>query len=113
MKLTGEASNTVSENDVETIEEIPEDNGWDGKTTEKVYEDETCKITYMLNSHWDTGYSAKIKVENTGKTTIQDWALGLEGNIKISEFWNVEIILDNENNYIVKNAGWNQESAQR
>jgi len=121
-EISTETTDTISGNDgliteTEITEEASEseaaseNNEWDGKTTEKIYEDGQCKITYTLNSHWESGYNAKIRIENTGENTVQNWALELTNNIRITEIWNAEIIIDEENNYIVKNAGWNQDIA--
>lgn len=45
----GEIDDTVSENEIESIEpeimeEVSKDNSWNGKTTEKVYENKDCQL---------------------------------------------------------------------
>lgn len=47
-----------------------ETDGWDGVTTESVYEGENFKVTFALSGYWNGGYNANVKVENTGKTVI-------------------------------------------
>lgn len=108
---TIEAETAETEIPEETSEEIAENIAWDGKITEKVYKVGECKITYLLSSHWESGYSARVRIENTDEKTIQNWALRLTGNVRIAEIWNAKIIVEEENNYIVKNTGWNQDIA--
>lgn len=80
-------------------------------TGEKVFEGDNYKITFTLTSYWDTGYNANVKLTNTGKYTIQNWYLGFDYNDSITNIWNAEISAKNENKYIIKNAGWNQDIA--
>ena len=103
-----EPETTVAET-VETAE--IETNTWDGNTTESVYENENYKVTYTLASYWETGYNANVKIENTGDSDIQNWHLSFNYTDEITNIWNAEISEHNENQYIIKNAVWNQDIA--
>ena len=97
---------------VETVEPTEiETNIWDGNTTESVYENENYKVTYTLASYWETGYNANVKIENTGDSDIQNWYLCFDYTDEITNIWNAEISEHNENQYIIKNAVWNQDIA--
>ena len=98
---------SVSENNIEPVEE----NSLNEKqvTDEKIYESENYNVIFSLTSSWKSGYNANVKIENTGNETIQNWYLSFEYNDEITNIWNAEISTHEENQYIVKNAGWNQD----
>ncbi len=105
---------STSDNDTATITEEAntdeaDDSTWDKVTMEKVFEGENFKVTYTLSSYWDTGYSANIKIENTGDSIMENWYLEFESKNKITSTWNAEISENTESEYIIKNAGWNQD----
>lgn len=84
---------------------------WDQVTTEKIFEGENFKVTFTLTSYWETGYNANIKLENTGNSTIQNWYLGFDYHNSITNIWNAEISLNEGEEYVIKNVGWNQDIA--
>ena len=84
---------------------------WDQVTTKDVFEGEGFRVTFTLTSHWDTGYNANIKLENTGNDTIQNWCLSFDYDNAITNIWNAEISDKNDRKYLIKNAGWNQDIA--
>ncbi len=90
---------------------VAESAGWDGVSTENIYEASDYRITFTLTSYWDTGYNATIKIENTGDTVIQNWHLGFVCNNAITDIWNAEIYEHVENGFVIKNVGWNQDIA--
>ena len=116
---TIEESENVSETEIhtetetQTVEETVEasteetENGWDGVTTENIYEAENYKVTYTLSSHWNTGYNANIKIENTSDTAIENWYLSFGYDSEIINIWNAQIHEKTQNGYIIKNAGLN------
>lgn len=83
--------------------------GWDGVTTESVYEGENFKVTFALSGYWNGGYNANVKVENTGKTLIENWTMEVDYAGAISNIWNAVIDSNEDGKYIIKNAGWNQD----
>ena len=85
-----------------------ETDGWDGVTTESVYEGENFKVTFALSGYWNGGYNANVKVENTGNTVIENWTMEFDYAGAISNIWNAVIDSSNDGKYIIKNAGWNQ-----
>lgn len=106
-----ETGNTVSGNEAGIPQEETESPGWDGVTTEAVYEADHYKVTFKLASNWENGYNANIKLENTGEEIIQNWHLGFNYNSAITKIWNAEISASEGNKYVIKNAGWNQDIA--
>ncbi len=121
---TGEGENdsqpSEDENDPKTGEDESgsDDNaaaedtaGWDGVTTESIYEGENFKVTFALSGYWNGGYNANVKVENTGNTVIENWTMEVDYAGAISNIWNAVIDSNEDGKYIIKNAGWNQDIA--
>lgn len=82
----------------------------DGKSVNKsVYEADGFRVTFTLDSQWDSGYNATVKIENKGNKVLHDWYLGFSFGEVISHIWNGEILRYQEGKYIIKNAGWNQD----
>lgn len=104
--LTEETENKEGTSTVET-----ENEGWNGVTTEALYEADNYRVIFTLSSYWDTGYNANIKLENIGDSTIQSWYLGFDYNNAITNIWNAKVHTSVENKYIIKNDGWNQDIA--
>lgn len=99
----------VSGNNVEPVEEKLLNENQEQLTNEKIYENENYNVTFSLTSSWESGYNANVKIENTGDDTIQNWYLSFEYDDQITNIWNADISTHEENQYIVKNAGWNQD----
>lgn len=104
---------TTEENTIDSQEIEDENDGstWDQVTTENIFEGENYRVTFTLTSYWDTGYNANVKLENTGDSTIQNWYLGFDYNDSITSIWNAEISSNENAEYVIKNAGWNQDIA--
>lgn len=102
---------TTEENTIDSQEIVDENDGstWDQVTTENIFEGENYRVTFTLTSYWDTGYNANIKIENIGDSIIENWYLGFESKNKITNIWNAEISENVKSEYIIKNAGWNQD----
>ncbi|MBE5865348.1 MAG: VWA domain-containing protein [Lachnospiraceae bacterium] len=75
---------------------------WDQVTTENIFEGENYRVTFTLTSYWDAGYNAKVKLENTGDSAIQNWYLGFDYNNSITNIWNAEISSNNEDDYVIQ-----------
>lgn len=76
-----------------------------------VYETEYFKVTFCLACKWNGGYNANIRIDNIGDSTIENWYLGFDWENAISDIWNAEIYSFENNEYIVKNVGWNRDIA--
>ena len=98
---------SVSSGDSPEVEDSQENFN---ETTESVYEAETYRVTFSLTECWEEGYNASVKIDNTGESIIENWALSFAYAGSISGIWNA--VVDGKHNngtYIIKNAGWNQD----
>lgn len=101
----------TEEDTIDSQEIVAENDGstWDQVTTENVFEGKNYRVTFTLTSYWDTGYNANVKLENTGDSTIQNWYLAFDYNNSITNIWNAEVSSNAGKEYVIKNAGWNQD----
>lgn len=79
--------------------------------TEAVYEAENFKVRYTLLNLWNGGFNANVEIENTGEFAINNWHLFFPSTNEFVTVWNGEIAWHEEGQYVVKNAGWNQDIA--
>ncbi len=100
---------TISSNEANTSVAEVQKSDWDGVTTQEIYEGDNYKITFILDGYWDGGYNAKVKIKNTSDTAMDNWYLTFDFANTISNIWNAEISSFEDGNYIVKNAGYNQD----
>lgn len=79
--------------------------------TEAVYTEDDFIVKYTLENQWDEGYNASVEIENTGEYVLDNWYLYFASANEFTTVWNGEIVWYEEGQYIIKNAGWNQDIA--
>lgn len=72
---------------------------------------ENVEITYSLQSAWNVGFNGLIEIKNTTDSEIRDWELCFQFDNEINTLWNGVIEKHENNEYLVKNAGYNQNIA--
>lgn len=100
-------SATVSGQEEFSSEDV--ENSWDGVTRESTYEADNYKITFSITGAWEGGFNASVKVENTSDEVIHNWYLKMLLKNQMSNIWNAEVADCSEREYLIKNAGWNQD----
>lgn len=73
-----------------------------------IYTGDGYSVEFSIGSQWNEGYNANITITNTGDTEIYNWIISFDSTDKITNIWNAVINNSENNNYIIKNAGWNQ-----
>lgn len=76
-----------------------------------VYEGEGFRVTFCLAGIWNGGYNANIRIENIGDSAIENWYLGFDWENVISDIWNAEVDSFENDQYMIKNVGWNRDIA--
>ncbi|PUA27039.1 MAG: hypothetical protein B0W54_19605 [Cellvibrio sp. 79] len=63
--------------------------------------------TYVVNSQWNNGFTAAIRIKNTGTTVINGWDVNWQysDDSKITNLWSAT--LSGTNPYNAKNLNWN------
>ncbi len=82
---------------------------WDGATLENIYEAEDYRVIFSVTGHWNGGYNANVRLENTRNATIENWMLGFSFQGDLTNIWNGVISEHDDSEYVIKNAGWNQD----
>ncbi len=75
---------------------------------ENQFEDD-ISVTFVVNTKWDTGYTAEISIANEGTETIHNWMLEFSLPDSITNIWNGEVFSHEDGIYRIKNATWNQD----
>ncbi len=108
---------TVSPEDAPIVSVSPEeepaqtDNLWDGVTMESIYEGDGFQVKFQLESCWDGGFNAKVRIDNTGELEIRNWCIAFDYQGALTNVWNAFLTSSDAGNIIVKNAGWNKDIA--
>ncbi len=76
-------------------------------TTATVPNGGTCKVSYNANS-WNTGFTASVKVTNTGTAALNGWTLGFTfaNGQKVTQGWSADWS-QSGTAVSAKNAAWN------
>lgn len=82
---------------------------WDKTTTERSYEGDGWRATFTLTGHWDGGYNASVKVENTSGAQIEDWRLEMSWEGEPSHVWGATVESHGDGTIVFRNADWNQD----
>jgi len=76
-------------------------------TTKSTTTTATCKVSYTANS-WNNGFTASVKVTNTGTTALSGWTLGFSfaNGQKVTQGWSADWS-QSGTAVTAKNAAWN------
>ncbi len=76
-------------------------------TTKPTTSTSSCKVTYTASS-WNTGFTASVKVTNTGTTALNGWSLGFSfaNGQKVTQGWSADWS-QSGTAVTAKNAAWN------
>ena len=77
-----------------------------GTTT---YNYDGYKVDYTVTNEWFGNQSVNVTLTNTGDESILNWALGYDANGEINGIWNGYVYSQTDEDYIIKNSGYNYE----
>ncbi len=83
--------------------------GGEDEDDEDKDKDHDIEVTFNVTSKWDDAFNAEIHIKNKGDKVIDNWALEFDMPYEITNIWNGVIELNEEETYIIKNAGHNQD----
>lgn len=66
-------------------------------------------IRYNITSQLENEYNMEVTIQNNGENIIKNWRLSFNFEDEIQTIWNAKIESSDENYYIIKNDGWNQD----
>ncbi len=74
-----------------------------------IYDGQGYEVTFRIDNQWQDAFNATISIRNTGVEQIDNWALGFYLPYTITNISNGVIKSCNENYYVIKNSGYNQD----
>lgn len=79
--------------------------------SKRQYSGDGYEVTLEQTASWEGAFSVNVTLHNTGDETIQNWALKLTTANDILNVWNGKIEVHKDDQYIIRNAGYNQQIA--
>ncbi len=67
------------------------------------------KVDYAVTNEWFGNQNVNVTLTNTSNESILNWALGYDATGEISGIWNGYVYSKSEEDYIIKNSGYNYE----
>lgn len=62
---------------------------------------------YEITNQWGNEFEARITLENSDLTSVNDWTVSFDYQADISEVWGATLISRDGDRYAVANEGWN------
>lgn len=100
------SNNESSDKDEKLVVPPVEDN------TDSLDDDDDYKnfsVSYKITSQWEDEYNMEVTIQNNGENTIENWRLSFKYEDEIQSIWNAKIESSEDDYYIIKNVGWNQD----
>lgn len=79
------------------------------ETSSATYTYDGYKVDYTVTNEWFGNQNVNVTLTNTSNESILNWALGYDANGEISGIWNGYVYSKSDEDYIIKNAGYNYE----
>ncbi len=79
------------------------------ETSSATYTYDGYKVDYAVTNEWFGNQNVNVTLTNTSDEPILNWALGYDANGEISGIWNGYVYSKSEDDYIIKNLGYNYE----
>lgn len=72
-------------------------------------EEYDVKLTYDVTGTWDGHSNVEVKLTNILDEKIEDWEIKIPADFEIKNIWNAKVISEQDNEYVIHNADWNQD----
>ena len=79
------------------------------ETGSATYTYDGYKVDYTVTNEWFGNQNVNVTLTNTSDEPILNWALGYDANGEISGIWNGYVYSKSDEDYIIKNSGYNYE----
>ncbi len=70
----------------------------------------TCSVTYSTPNQWNNGFTASVRVTNTGQNPVHGWTVRWNwpnGQRVVGEGWEATVVNNGATGVIASNASWN------
>jgi chitinase len=78
-------------------------------TDSDMSEEYDVKLTYDVTGTWDGHSNVEVKLTNILDEKIEDWEIKIPADFEIKNIWNAKVISEQDNEYVIHNADWNQD----
>lgn len=85
------------------------ENAGNSNSNTTIYSHDGYTAEYQIKSSWENNQSINVRITNTGKEPILNWAVKVVTNGIVKELSNAVIHSQEGNSHIIKNAGYNYE----
>ncbi len=79
------------------------------ETSSATYTYDGYRVDYTVINEWFGNQNVNVTLTNTSSESILNWALGYDATGEISGIWNGYVYSKSDEDYIIKNAGYNYE----
>lgn len=81
-----------------------------GESTDSdMSEEYDVKLIYDVTGTWDGHSNVEVKLTNILDEKIEDWEIKIPADFEIKNIWNAKVVSEQDNEYIIHNADWNQD----
>ncbi len=74
-------------------------------------EDSEIRLTYQITGQWEDHYNVDVTLKNITDERLDNWEIRIPANYEIENIWNAKITDENDEEYTIHNAEWNQDIA--
>lgn len=70
----------------------------------------TCSVSYSTPSQWNNGFTASVRITNTGQNAVNGWTVRWtwpSGQRVVGEGWDATVVNNGTTGAIASNASWN------
>ena len=71
--------------------------------------EESFRIDFSIETKWENHYNGRITIRNISENDIDNWEISFVSKNLIENIWCASIESHNNDTYVIKNAGWNQD----
>lgn len=73
------------------------------------YQQKGFNVAYNVINTWGNQVNVQVQITNTSRECLDNWVIGLDLRGKILSIWNASVAMQDDNYYVIDNAGWNQD----
>lgn len=68
----------------------------------------SCTVSYLVDSQWDDGFTARVRITNTGEEPLTGWTLSwnFDGDQQVTHAWNTRLV-QRSAEITATDIGWN------
>lgn len=87
------------------------DNDYEGVGNESLPDnlEESYRIDFAIEAEWKNHYNGTITIKNISEKDIDNWKISFISKSLIENIWCASIESHDDDTYVIKNVGWNQD----